>query len=207
MNMKRFISNLSVEINITLFSIQSRHRGNVVLLRILTLMVFFVTTFLSQQAMAKKLHTPCVACSISGTTPVTQGNTATYTLAGSCSATSWTVTCGTIQSSSSSSVTIYFNVLGCTSSVITALNGTTTLATKTITVNAAPVSATPLKPSTLAPCPHRSMHRSLPEAHVVEHIHINGTVPRTIAPGRSSVEQPDKTTSLEHLLQLSILKD
>ena len=137
--MKRFISNLSVEINITLFSIQSRHRGNVVLLRILTLMVFFVTTFLSQQAMAKKLHTPCVACSISGTTPVTQGNTATYTLAGSCSATSWTVTCGTIQSSSSSSVTIYFNVLGCTSSVITALNGTTTLATKTITVNAAPV--------------------------------------------------------------------
>jgi RHS repeat-associated protein len=80
---------------------------------------------------------PCVSCTITGTSPVTQGNVVTYTLS-PCTATTWTCSCGTIQSQTSTSVTIYFNVLTCSSSVITALSGSTTQATKTVTVNTAP---------------------------------------------------------------------
>ncbi len=81
---------------------------------------------------------PDVSCTINGTTTVTEGQTVTYTLSG-CSASSWTATCGSIQSSSSTSCTVYFNQNGCSSSVITAKNGTgTTLATTTVTVNQPP---------------------------------------------------------------------
>src|ERR1700693_1816407 len=66
---------------------------------------------------------PPVSCQISGTTPVSSGSTQTYTLS-PCSATSWSVTCGSIQSWTSTSVTVYFNSCGCTSSTITA-NGST----------------------------------------------------------------------------------
>ncbi|HSZ31943.1 MAG TPA: hypothetical protein VK772_01460, partial [Puia sp.] len=78
---------------------------------------------------------PPTGCTINGQTPVTQGDTWTYTLSG-CTATSWTTTCGTIQSSTSTSVTIYFNILTCSSALITAV-GTT--ATKTVVVNTAPL--------------------------------------------------------------------
>jgi RHS repeat-associated protein len=79
---------------------------------------------------------PPVSCQINGTNPVTVGNTYTYTLSGTCSATSWTATCGTIQSSTSTSVTIYFNILNCSSSLIKAIGTTATL---TVTVNPAPL--------------------------------------------------------------------
>src|SRR5665213_237890 len=82
---------------------------------------------------------PLISCSVSGQTPVTMGDTWTYTLAGSCSATSWTVTCGTLQSYTSTSATVFFNMTGCSSSVITAKNGTITLASKTVTVTAPPL--------------------------------------------------------------------
>jgi len=82
---------------------------------------------------------PPVTCTISGQNPVTLGDTWTYTISGgSCTATSWTTTCGTVQSSNSSSCTIYFNQTGCSSATITALNGMSTLATKSVTVNAPP---------------------------------------------------------------------
>src|ERR1700722_2872606 len=79
---------------------------------------------------------PPVSCLVTGQTPVTQGDTWTYSLAGVCSASSLTVTFGSIVSSSSSSVTVYFNVLGCSSSLITAVG---TGASKTVTVNALPL--------------------------------------------------------------------
>jgi|GEM_PF-4187391 hypothetical protein len=67
---------------------------------------------------------PRPACSISGPSPVTEGNTYTYNLEGECSASSWSVSCGTIVSSTSTSVKIDFNQTGCSSSTIKA-NGTT----------------------------------------------------------------------------------
>jgi len=96
-------------------------------------------TFILMQNQAESQVNPLIACSVGGQTPVTQLDTWTYTLAGSCSATSWTVTCGSIQSYTSTSVTVYFNMTGCSSSVITAKNGATTLASKTVTVNALPL--------------------------------------------------------------------
>ena len=77
---------------------------------------------------------PLVSCSISGTTPVTVGQTFTYTLSG-CSASSWTVSCGTIQSSTSTSVTVYFNILNCSPALISAVG---TSATKSVVVNQPP---------------------------------------------------------------------
>jgi RHS repeat-associated protein len=92
---------------------------------------------ISQISLAQ-IH-PLVACSINGTSPVTLGNTETYTLTGSCTAASWTATCGTVQSSTSTSVTVYFNVQGCTSSLISARSSSgSTLASKTVTVNQPP---------------------------------------------------------------------
>jgi RHS repeat-associated protein len=79
---------------------------------------------------------PYVACYISGQSPVTLGDTWTYTLNGGCSASSWTVTCGTIVSSTNTSVTINFNQLYCSSSKITAVGAP--VAAKTVTVNQPP---------------------------------------------------------------------
>jgi RHS repeat-associated protein len=84
---------------------------------------------------------PCVSCNITGTNPVTAGSTYTYTLGGggSCLATNWTVTCGSIQSSTSTTITVYFSQLNCTPAVITAKNSMgVTLATYNVTVNQPP---------------------------------------------------------------------
>ncbi len=96
--------------------------------------ILFLIFGVSISSEAQKVH-PLTSCSLSGTTPVTVGQTFTYTLSGSCSATSWTTTCGTIQSSTSTSVTIYFNVLNCSPATITAV-GTT--ASKSVVVNQPP---------------------------------------------------------------------
>ncbi|MDO6430193.1 DUF6443 domain-containing protein [Flavitalea sp. BT771] len=82
-----------------------------------------------------KKEKPCVICSVQGPTTVTAGSTQTYQLSAACSgsATSWTVSCGTVQGPTSSHVNIYFSSLGCTSPVITAWQGSTALATLTVT--------------------------------------------------------------------------
>ncbi len=71
---------------------------------------------------AKPKPKPWVACSISGTSPVTVGNTYTYNLNGSCPVVSWSTTCGTIQSYTTTSVTIFFNQTTCSTATIKALN-------------------------------------------------------------------------------------
>jgi RHS repeat-associated protein len=76
---------------------------------------------------------PPVACNITGPSPVTQGSTATYTLNGGCTSTTWTATCGTVQSHTTTTVTVYFNVLGCSSSIVSSGSYS-----KTVTVNPAP---------------------------------------------------------------------
>jgi RHS repeat-associated protein len=83
---------------------------------------------------------PPNGCVVTGTNPVTVGDTWTYTISSACPASSWTATCGTIQSSTSTTVTVYFNVLGsCSSSTISAKNSSGgTLASKTVTVNQPP---------------------------------------------------------------------
>jgi len=74
------------------------------------------------------------SCILSGSSGVTQGNSATYTLS-PCTASSWTCSCGTITSSTTTSVTVLFDGDGCTSSTIRALNGSgAQIAFKTVTV-------------------------------------------------------------------------
>lgn len=99
---------------------------------------------------------PPVACSIQGTTPVLVGTTYTYTLAGSCSASSWTVTCGSVQSYTTTSVTVYFNQTGCSSSTITA-NGTSA-APKTVTVNTPPA----IVPGSISPSAQTTNYDAIP---------------------------------------------
>jgi RHS repeat-associated protein len=89
---------------------------------------------------------PLIACSISGTNPVTQGSSVTYNLICDQTATSWTVTCGTKTYSDNVSATISWNGTSCTTGTITAKNGSTILASKTITIN-----FPPLAPGTVAP--------------------------------------------------------
>jgi RHS repeat-associated protein len=77
----------------------------------------------------------CFTCTISGSSSVFYESVGTYFLSGgSCSATSWTVGCGTVVSSNSTSATIYFNASSCGSTTITAFNGGTTLATFNVTI-------------------------------------------------------------------------
>src|SRR3954469_80289 len=75
-------------------------------------------------------------CSIGGVTTVNPGDTKMYQLVGECanSATSWTVSCGTVQSSTAAYANIYFSSLSCTSAIITAKQGSTVLATLTVTI-------------------------------------------------------------------------
>lgn len=75
-------------------------------------------------------------CSIGGVTTVNPGDTKMYQLVGECAntATSWTVSCGAVQSSTSAYANIYFNGLSCTSATITAKQGSTVLATLTVTI-------------------------------------------------------------------------
>jgi len=75
-----------------------------------------------------------VGCSITGATAVNEGSTYNYNASGACEISNWTVSCGTVQSSTDESATIYYNQLGCTSATITAYNGSTVEATKTVTV-------------------------------------------------------------------------
>ena len=97
--------------------------------------LFFLVFSLSGVFPATAQIHPDIACQITGTSPVTAGSTYTYSLTGGCTASSWTCTCGAVQSSTSTSVTIYFNQLGCGSSLITAVG---TIYTKTVTVNQPP---------------------------------------------------------------------
>jgi RHS repeat-associated protein len=87
-------------------------------------LLFVLSLLFGTLAYAQPLPPPPVACSISGPSSAGLGSTQTFTLNGSCSASSWSVTCGTVQSSTGTSVVVQFNVYGCSSSTITA-NGTT----------------------------------------------------------------------------------
>lgn len=80
---------------------------------------------------------PLISGTITGQSPVVQGTTWTYTL-NTGSATSWTCSCGTVQSYTTTTCTVYFNQTSCTSSTIAALSGGTTLASEVVTVTAAP---------------------------------------------------------------------
>ncbi len=107
---------------------------------LLFLLLFGVLPF---AVVAKPKPKPWVACSISGTSPVTVGNTYTYNLNGSCPVVSWSTTCGTIQSYTTTSVTIFFNQTTCSTATINALNSSgATLASLTVTVNEPPALVT-----------------------------------------------------------------
>jgi RHS repeat-associated protein len=80
---------------------------------------------------------PFFSCTITGANPVTQGQTATYTLTG-CTATNWSTSCAAIQSFTSTSVTIFFNSTSCTSATILAMNAGPVISALVVTVNAAP---------------------------------------------------------------------
>jgi RHS repeat-associated protein len=84
-------------------------------------------------SVAQKIPPP-VGCTVTGTNPVTVGQTFTYTLNGGCTSGTWTVTCGTIQSSTSTTVTVYFNILNCSPALIKASGGTSI----SVTVNQPP---------------------------------------------------------------------
>jgi RHS repeat-associated protein len=76
---------------------------------------------------------PLVSCMISGSSSVVFGSTETYTVTGGCTATSWTVNHGTIQSWNSTSATIYFNADAFNSATITANGSSTSPKAVTIT--------------------------------------------------------------------------
>ena len=110
-------------------------------LRIPAVVFFFLFSILETtpfELQAKPKPVPCLGCTIVGTNPAIVGNTYTYTLSGTCSATSWSTTCGTIESSTAGSVTIFFNLLTCTSTTIKALNSSGTVASLVVTLNQPP---------------------------------------------------------------------
>jgi hypothetical protein len=102
--------------------------------------LFLIVLMLLARGFLHAQPPPPNGCVITGTSPVTVGDTWTYNISSACPAYSWTATCGTILSSTTTTVTISFNVLGsCSSSTITAKNSSNgTLATKTVTVNQPP---------------------------------------------------------------------
>ncbi len=77
-------------------------------------------------------------CTISGVSSVTCGSTSTFIISG-CSPTNWTTSCGTIQSHTTTSVTISFNSTTCSNATITAIG--TTAAPKVVTITAPALSA------------------------------------------------------------------
>src|SRR5580693_2951375 len=99
-------------------------------IRLLPFLLLCTTSYSSE---AQKIPPP-VGCTVTGTNPVTVGQTFTYTLNGGCTSGTWTVTCGTIQSSTSTTVTVYFNILNCSPSVIKSSGGTSL----SVTVNQPP---------------------------------------------------------------------
>ena len=74
---------------------------------------------------------PLVNCAISGSGSVTLGSTETYNI-GPCTASGWSVTCGSIVSSTSTSVTVYFSTTGCSTATISAPG--TTAQPKTVNI-------------------------------------------------------------------------
>ena len=101
-------------------------------------LVFFLPIQIISNTGYAQFVNPRVACSITGPSPVNVGDTKVYTLSG-CNATSWTVTCGSVSSFTANSVTVYFGMTGCSSAVITAKSGSSTLGSKTVTVTAPPL--------------------------------------------------------------------
>jgi RHS repeat-associated protein len=125
-------------------------------LRMATLSVILLAGI--HQRSDAQIH-PLISCSISGTTPVYVGQTYTYTLGGGCSipqGDSWSVTCGSIQSQTSTTVTVYFNQTGCSSSTITA-TGTSAQA-KVVTVNTPPA----IVPGTISPASQSINYNTVP---------------------------------------------
>jgi hypothetical protein len=84
-----------------------------------------------------QLARPASSCILSGADSVNAGTVATYAL-DSCKAENWTVSCGAITDQKPGSVTINFAVTNCISLVITATSGGKTVASKKVTVIAAP---------------------------------------------------------------------
>ena len=116
---------------------------------------------------------PLVSCTITGSSSVSLGSTSTYNC--SCSASSWTVTCGTIQSSTSTSVTVHFNVYDCNLATIKA-NGTTA-ATKTVTVTYPPLAGGTISNTNQNINYNTALRRSM---HL---LHQEETVPATLING------------------------
>ncbi|MBS1506686.1 MAG: hypothetical protein JSS79_08575 [Bacteroidetes bacterium] len=86
---------------------------------------------------------PPVGCALQGTNPVSTYTSFTYSLNGTAcaAAASWTTTCGSVVvgSDTPTSVTIYFNAPGCSSTVIKAWDSSNNLiASLTVTINSAP---------------------------------------------------------------------
>jgi len=105
------------------------------------LLIFFGTAYAGNDR-------PCSICSIGGAASVQPGATETFTISqpSSCNITSWGVSCGTVQSSTSGYAVIYFNALSCTSAVITAYSNGSPVATKTVTITSPP----PMDPGTIS---------------------------------------------------------
>ena len=102
---------------------------------------FFLSVLLLASFSGRAQLRPLVSCILSGTSPVDQLSTYTYSLSGSCSnnAANWSVDCETITSSDNNSVTVFFNNVTCSSVVITAYNSDgDVLVTKTVSVNVPP---------------------------------------------------------------------
>ena len=97
----------------------------------LRLFSWFILLALLTSSLKAQIH-PLVNCSITGATSVTLGATETYHI-GPCTASSWSVSCGSVQSSTSSSVVVVFNVAGCSSATISAPGSTAQPLTVNIT--------------------------------------------------------------------------
>ena len=128
--------------------------------KVLTTLIFsvFVFSVVAQKPVTENPQTivtpnvqqPIGSCTIVGSASVIAGSSSLYTL--SCDngsvASNWTVTCGSIDVASATSVGIDWTVAGCTTSIITAYGSTgTALATKTVSITAAPpptITYTPL---------------------------------------------------------------
>ena len=81
---------------------------------------------------------PLVSCAINGASSVPYNTTATFNLdCASGPASNWSTTCGSIQSQTSTSVTILFNSINCSSASISAIG--TAAPAKTVTITGVPV--------------------------------------------------------------------
>jgi len=93
-------------------------------------------------------HRPCLNCNIAGVNTVQPGETDSFYVPqpSVCNVTSWTVSCGTVKTSTSGYAVIYFNALSCTSATITAYSDGTVVSSKIVTI----VSPPPLDPGTIS---------------------------------------------------------